>query len=183
MSLLLWLTYLKLHLRQLLRPLDQKGRAHIEVEIREPLLLRQIRIPHPDDAADGELAHEQAVDPAEAKLHELDPFTLEVFRQPGIDARGEVLEGAHLPHDSRLGEDVVVLDAVEEFGEAPEGVGFDGVEHGAGQLPGVHAAFDARVRDVAAEEDLPEGRDEVVDPLHVAAGGVADGPDVEDSFK
>ena len=47
----------------------------------------------------------------------------------------------------------------------------------------IHAAFDVRIRDVGAEEDLPEGRDEVVDALDISTGGVADGPEIEDAFE
>lgn len=36
---------------------------------------------------------------------------------------------------------------------------------------------------VLEDVDDKEGRDQVVDALHVAAGGMADGPDEEDPFK
>ena len=50
-------------------------------------------------------------------------------------------------------------------------------------MAGIHAAFDVRIRDVAAEEDLPKGRYEIVDALDVAAGGMADSPEIQDAFE
>lgn len=104
--------HLKIHLHKPLAPLDQKRRAHVQVELAEPLLLRHIRVPHADRAPDAHLAHQQAVHPAEAELHELHPLALQMLRQRTVDPRGQVLQPADLPHDPRLREDVVVLDAV-----------------------------------------------------------------------
>ena len=106
-----------------------------------------------------------------------------MLRQPGVDAGSEIPQRTNLTYYTRLSKDVVVLYAIEQFGETPEGVRLDGVQDGLRQLAGIHAAFDVVIRDVASEEDLPEGRDEVVDTLHVAARWVADGPDVEDALE
>jgi hypothetical protein len=38
------------------------------------------------------------------------------------------------------------------------------------------------VVDVCGQEDLEEGRDEVVDPLDIPTRRVPDGPDVQDAF-
>lgn len=106
-----------------------------------------------------------------------------MLREAGIYPCRQILQRAYLPHYPWLRENVVVLDAIEEFGEAPERIGFYGIEDGLGKLPGVHAACDVIVTDIRAEEDLPEGSDKVVDALDVARGGVPDGPDVEDTLE
>src|SRR3569833_367666 len=142
-----------------------------------------IRIPHSNRVPDADLAHEKAVHPPEAKLDELDVLLLEVLGEIGVDPGRQVAQRRHLSLDARPRDDVVALDAVEQLRQAPERAGLDGVQHRPGELAGIHARLDVRVGDVDAQEDLPEGGDEVVDTLDVAAGRVAHGPDVEDALE
>lgn len=106
-----------------------------------------------------------------------------MLRQARINPRRQISQRTNLSYNAWLRENVIILYAVEHFREAPEGIRFDGVEDRFGELAGVHAGGDIGIGDVAAEEDLPEGGDEVVDALDVAAGRVADRPDVEDPFQ
>src|SRR3569833_1416303 len=122
----------------------------------------QIRIPHSNRVPDADLAHEKAVHPPEAKLDELDVLLLEVLGEIGVDPGRQVAQRRPLSLDARLRDDVVVLEAVELLRQAAERVRLGGVD---------------------AQEDLPEGGDEVVDTLVVAAGRVAHGPDVEDALE
>ena len=98
------------------------------MELGKPLLLRHIRIPHADRAFDIDLPHEQAIDPAKAKLHELDALALQMPRQPAIDPRRQIPQRAHLPHNPRLGKDIIILYTVEELGETPKRIRLDGVQ-------------------------------------------------------
>ena len=51
-------THLKIHLNQLISPLHQKRCTDIKMKLRKPLLLRHIRIPHPNRALDIHLPHQ-----------------------------------------------------------------------------------------------------------------------------
>ncbi|KAL3952957.1 hypothetical protein ACCO45_012900 [Purpureocillium lilacinum] len=180
---------LKVHLDELVGPLDEQGGAHVEVELGEALLLglgeggKIDGVPHADGVLDADLSHQQAVHPAEAKLDKLHALLLQVLGQRRVDARREVAQGAHLALYPRLRHDVVVLDSVEELGEAPEGVGLDRIEHRLGQLARVHARLDVVVRNVQAQKHLPERRHQIVDALHVSACRVSHGPDVQDALQ
>lgn len=156
-----------------------KGKSQTKKERRT----YEVGVPHADNVLDAYFTHEEAVHPAKAELDELDALVLEVLGEGGVDAGGEIAQRADLALDAGLCDNVVVLDAVEELGEAPEGVGFDGVEHRLGQLTRVHAGLDVRVGNVQAEEDLEEGCDEVVYALDVAACWVAHGPEVQDALE
>ena len=176
-------TYLKVHLDKLIRPFDKECSADIQMEIRKPLFFREISIPHPNRILNRDLPHQQTIHPPEAKLHEFHTLSFQMFRQPDINPGREVAQSVDLTHDTRLSKDVIILNAVQQLRETPEGIRFDGVEDRFGELAGIHAAFDIVVGDVAAEEDLPERGDEVVDSLDVAARWVPDRPDVEDAFE
>lgn len=146
-------------------------------------MLHQIRVPHSDGILDRNLAHEQTVHPAKAELYELDAFVLQMFRQAIIDARGKISQTCHLSLDSWLMRNVVVLYPVQQLRQTPERVSFDGVKNLLGKLPRIHPKFNVRIRDVGAKEDLPEGRDEIVDALHVARSRMPYRPDVQYSFQ
>lgn len=102
--------------------------------------------------------------------------------------------------DARLPCNVVVLDAVQQARQTPEGVRFDGVQYVCGQPGGVErlgvrvctptgeleapGRMDEGERtNVCGEEDLEEWRHKVVDSLHIPTRGVTDSPDVQYSFQ
>lgn len=90
------------------------------MKLGKPLLLGHIRVPHPDRAVNADFPHEEAIHPTEGELHKLDSLILEMLRETGVDSHCQVSKCADLADNARLGEDVVVLDAIEEFGETPE---------------------------------------------------------------
>ena len=96
-----------------------------------------IRVPHADRVLDAQLAHEHAVHPPEAKLYKLDAILHQVRRERLVYSRDQLAERRNLPLDAGLRVDVVVLDPVQQLGQAPERVGLDHVEHVLGQGPGV----------------------------------------------
>jgi len=59
------MTYLEIVLlHQLLLPVEQECRAHVQMEQGEPVGLRQICVPQPDGAVQRQLACKQIVHPA-----------------------------------------------------------------------------------------------------------------------
>ena len=76
---------------------------------------------------------------------------LEVRGEGRVDARAERLHPCNLPLDARLGKDVVVLDPVEQLGQAPEAVGLERFEDG-GRQGGDVVVF--RVAFCRAQADL-----------------------------
>lgn len=141
----------------------------------------QVGVPHSDNVAHAHLAHQQAIHPTKGKLHVLYAVLLQMRMQRRVDACHQLSQPAYLSLDAGLRKDVVVLDAIEELREAPERVGFDGLEH-IGWQQGDVKHFGVRV-DVGAEKDFEEGGSEVVDALNVAAGWMSDRPNVQDPLE
>jgi len=200
--------YLEVHLPELVTPLYEEREADVQVELakgvaplglscsqQNPVSSRSVRgphqpslgftykvsIPHPDNILYAELSHEEAVHPPERELDKLDALILEVGRQRRIDPRAERLHPRHLALNTRLGEDVVVLNPIQQFRQAPKAVGLERLEYRGRQSRHV-VVFGVAV-DVAAEEYLKKRSDEVVDALNVATGWVPDGPDVQDALE
>ena len=111
----------------------------------------------------------------------LDILRVEMCREWSINACNKLRHPPHTALDPGLRKNVVVLYPVEQPTETPERVRLDCVQCSTREGSGVER-FRVRV-DAGRQEDLEEGRCEVVDALDVAAGWVSDGPDVEDAFK
>ena len=162
--------------------LNQQDRAYVDVEVLEPAaFLRQICVPESQDARQRELAEQETVHPAEGELHEEDALLRDVGVQLVVDAVDEVLEPHDHPLEPRLRACVVVLYVVEQFGEAPVGVRLDALKDIFRRFEGDDVAAEG-VGDEGGHAHEQDGREEVVDALHVAGGGVADGPDVQDAL-
>lgn len=101
-----------------------------------------VSVPHPDGVLDAYLPHEETVHPPEAELYELDVFFLHVLDKALVYPRGKVSQRSNLALNSWLSNDVVILDAIEQLGQAPESVGLDRVQHRLRELAGVHTALD-----------------------------------------
>lgn len=153
------------------------------MEVGEALLFGHVGVPHSDCIFDGYLTHEQTIHPSETKLHEFHALAFQMLRQAGINTRSQIAQRTDLADDPRLSKDIVILYPIEQFRQTPKRIRLHGIEDRFGKLAWIHAAFDVVVRDIAAEEDLPERGDEIVDALYVAARWVADRPDVEDAFE
>lgn len=74
-------------------------------------------------------------------------------RKLTVHSAHEVLELVHLPLNARLSEGVVVLDGVEQSGEAPEGVRFHDFDLFPLQLRHIERADFHVIMDVLGEED------------------------------
>lgn len=86
------------------------------MKLRKPTLsLGHIRIPHPDRVLHANLPHQHTIHPSKAELDKLDALVSQVFCERDVDPLNKVAESGYLALDARLGVDVVVLDAVEEF--------------------------------------------------------------------
>mmetsp|Transcript_125008 Transcript_125008/g.353844 ORF Transcript_125008/g.353844 Transcript_125008/m.353844 type:complete len:203 (+) Transcript_125008:23-631(+) len=122
---------LEVHLFQLRRPVDEEHGAHVDVEGGEALGgLRDVGVPEPDDARERELAHQQAVHPAEGELQEVEALDFEVPVELLVNPAHDVLQLQHHLLDPRLACRVVVLDVAQDLREAPVRAGLDRVEDG-----------------------------------------------------
>ncbi len=147
--------------------------------------LRQVRVPQADDAAEGNLPNQQVVHPPKGELQVLHRVALQVLVQVAVGAGDDPCQLIDQPLDARLREGVVVLDGVQQLVEGPVGVGLDAGQHLVGEgahVEGLHAG-EAVAGHVLGEVGDEEGRHEVVHALDVAAGRVADRPDVEDALE
>jgi hypothetical protein len=136
----------------------------------------QISVPHADGVFDADFSHQETVHPAKTELNKLDTLLFQVLGQIAIDTRCEITEGSNLALNAGLSHNVVILDAIEQLGQAPEGVSLDRVKNRLRELSWVHARLNIGVPDVDTKEYLPERRHQVIDALNVAAGWVADRP-------
>ena len=70
---------LELHSLKLLGPHQQKRSADVDVKGIETILLGEACVPEPHDALQPQLAHQQAIHPAERELNEEHVFLFEVL--------------------------------------------------------------------------------------------------------
>lgn len=102
-----------------------------------------------------------------------------MFGQRGVDPRCQVPKCSHLPLDARLGNNVVVLDAVQQLSQAPKRISLNSVQDGLRKLSGVHSRLNVWVGNVQAQEHLPERRHQIINALHIPAGRVPHSPDIQ----
>lgn len=88
----------------------------------------QICIPHPYRTFYTYLSHQQAIHPSERKLHKLDSLLLKMRGQWRVNTLNQFRHPLDETLNTGLLGDVIILDAVQESGEAPERVGFDSRE-------------------------------------------------------
>ncbi len=86
------------------------------------------RVPQSEDTLQVQLAHEEAVHPPERKVKEINVEFVQMIAQLGQDLAREALERKHLALDTFLSESEVILNAVEEAGEAEVAAGYADVK-------------------------------------------------------
>lgn len=140
--------FLKVHADELVGPFDEEGGADVEVEFRKSLLLGLVKnvsydkslkgakggaykvgIPHANGVLDTDFPHQKTVHPPETELNKLDAFSFQVLGQVGVYSRGEIAESGDLALNTWLGNDIVVLDTVEQLGQTPKGICFYSIEN------------------------------------------------------
>lgn len=72
-------------LHQLSAPMQQEGGTHVQLELREPIRLGQVRVPQADRAVQRQFACQQIVHPPEGELQVVDAVLDEVFMQLQVD--------------------------------------------------------------------------------------------------
>lgn len=119
--------FVKVHPLQLAAELAQEGGTDVHVKVFKAVaaLFADVGIPQSDDAFHVEFTQQQAIHPLERKLHELDPYRLDVIREVPVDAIDELLQPHDHPLDAGLISRVMVLDSRQDVGQAPVDVGFD----------------------------------------------------------
>lgn len=95
--------------------MQQKGRAHVQLELREPIRLGQVRVPQTDRAVQRQLPGQQVIHPSEGELQVIDSMLHQVLMQLNVDPLDELLQLVHLRLDAQLSEYVIILQAVQEL--------------------------------------------------------------------
>lgn len=107
---------------KLAREAKEEGDGDVKMEVGEAVFLGQVGVPKADDATERQFAHQEVVHPAEGELQVLHLVAGQVIVQFAVEASDQLLHGHNVLLDARLRERVVVLDRVQQAGDAPETV-------------------------------------------------------------
>lgn len=163
--------------------MQQKGRAHVQLKHRKSIRFRKVRVPKANRAVQRQFTRQQIIHPAKGELQVIDAVQLQVAMQGAIDASNQLFQLIHLGLNAELRKNVIVLNAVEELGQAPKGVRFDDVSLLLREIFNATRFNFKGGRQQFLQEHDKEGREEVIDALHVARGGVSNGPNEEDALE
>ena len=102
--------------------MKEESSADIAVELTEAFILAQVGVPDPDDMIQVELSRQVASHPPVSEVHKHYIHLLQVGERLRIDLLYDSLHFVDHLVDARLQISVVVLNVVNEFGQAPESV-------------------------------------------------------------
>jgi hypothetical protein len=88
-----------------------------------------VRIPHANRISYAHFPHEQTVHPPETKLHEFHTLLFQMIGQGRVNALRQIPQCSNLSVNSRLGVDIIVLDAVKQFCQSQERISFHRIQN------------------------------------------------------
>lgn len=93
---------LETHAFQFFCKTKEQSSIHIAVELREPVFLREVRVPQPHNLVDAELSYQVATDPSVGKVHEVYVELVQVVEALGIGLLYQLLHFTYYLMDARL---------------------------------------------------------------------------------
>ena len=110
------------HLLDLLRELKQECGAHVAMELREAVLLREVSIPDTQRLVESEFSGKEASHPAVGEVVKFDFLFIEMRHQLRVREPNDCLHFGYAGMYARLMVGEVVEHAIQHFREAPESV-------------------------------------------------------------